>query len=344
MLDSYNHLSRRGFLSSTLAVGAGLALGKSTFGYQPRMELAESDKALVVICLDLEMSRHFPKRGMTEWDFQKGNLNEKTKQYTVEASRRVKAKGGVLHSFVVGRVLEQANVDWLKQIIDDGHPLGNHTYDHVRVTAQKIEDVQYRFGRSPWLLAGRTPAQAIAENIRLCETAMQERLDFRPIGFTAPYGFKEGLNGREDVQEIFLSLGFKWVSTKYKGIPNLPRTNPGPDVFERAAEIQAEHQPYFYPTGLLEIPNSPMSDVSAFRSLDWTVDEFCQAQEAGIKWAIDHGGIYNWTGHPSIQYVKDPEFRAIEHMCDVVNESGGKAAIVGRDVVAQRVFLQQEKN
>ena len=341
MFNSVDRLSRRNFLSSTLAVGAGLAVGKPAFGYQPRTELADSDKALIVICLDLEMSRHFPQKGMTEWDYQKGNLNEETKQYALEASRRVKAKGGVLHSFVVGRVLEQANVDWLKQILADGHPLGNHTYDHVRVTAQKLEDVQYRFGRSPWLLSGRTPVQAIAENIRLCEMAMQQRLDFRPIGFTAPYGFRDGLQGREDVQEMFLSLGFKWVSTKYEGIPNRPHSNPGLDVFQRAAEIQAKHQPYFYPTGLLEIPNSPMSDVSAFRGGDWTVDEFCQAQEAGIQWAIDHGGIYNWTGHPSILYVKDPEFQAIEHMCDVVNKSGGKAAIVGRDVVAQRVFLRR---
>ena len=36
--------------------------------------------------------------------------------YAVEACRRVKAAGGVVHFFAVGRVLEQADVGWLKEI------------------------------------------------------------------------------------------------------------------------------------------------------------------------------------------------------------------------------------
>ena len=72
------------------------------------------------------MSRNFPRWDDTHWDYEKGNLNEETKKYTVEACRRVKAHGGVLHCFVVGRVLEQERVDWLKQIVLAGHPLGNH--------------------------------------------------------------------------------------------------------------------------------------------------------------------------------------------------------------------------
>ena len=54
------------------------------------------------------MSRNFPTWEQTHWDYDKGYLNAETKQYTVEACRRVKAQGGGIHCFAVGRVLEQA--------------------------------------------------------------------------------------------------------------------------------------------------------------------------------------------------------------------------------------------
>ena len=44
------------------------------------------------------MSRNFPVWEEMRWDYEKGNLNDETKRYTVEACRRVKAHGGVLHS------------------------------------------------------------------------------------------------------------------------------------------------------------------------------------------------------------------------------------------------------
>ncbi|MFN0055855.1 MAG: polysaccharide deacetylase family protein [Planctomycetales bacterium] len=52
----------------------------------------------------------------------------------------------MIHFFCVGRVLEQPNVDWLKEIAAAGHPIGNHTYDHVAVLAHPsclvVEDPQ----------------------------------------------------------------------------------------------------------------------------------------------------------------------------------------------------------
>ena len=63
---------------------------------------ADNDKALIAVTLDVEMSMHYPKRGMVEWNYEKGNLNEPAKRYTVEACRKVKARGGKIHTFVVG--------------------------------------------------------------------------------------------------------------------------------------------------------------------------------------------------------------------------------------------------
>src|SRR5437660_12381258 len=103
-------LTRRQFLAAAIA-GAGVAGAAAV-----NRRAADADKALIAISFDLEMSRNFPTWEQTHWDYEKGNLDEATKKYTVDACRRVKAAGGVLHCFAVGRVLEQENVDWLRGI------------------------------------------------------------------------------------------------------------------------------------------------------------------------------------------------------------------------------------
>ena len=152
-------MNRREFLAGSAAVLAGTQVRATPPG-----------KALIAITLDLEMSRNFPTWDQTHWDYEKGSLDEQTKKYAVEAAKRVKAHGGRLHFFAVGRVFEQANVDWLKQLAQAGHPIGNHTYDHVNVKARKQEEIQFRFNRSPWLIEGKRPEL-------LVEIASEHRAD-----------------------------------------------------------------------------------------------------------------------------------------------------------------------
>jgi len=188
------HLTRRRFL----VVGA-VAAGQAAFGSAPQFLEADSlaaaeasapkDKpALIAITMDLEMSMHYPQWGLTEWNYEKGNLTQLVKQYVVEACRRIKAKGGVAQLFVLGRVFEQENVDWLKEVVREGHLVGNHTYDHVNIWAARAEDLQYRFARAPWLIQGKSVPEVIRENIRLTDVAMQTRIGVRPVGFRTPGG------------------------------------------------------------------------------------------------------------------------------------------------------------
>src|SRR5258706_13571042 len=143
-------LSRRQFLERAAWVGTGLIASRLSWG----AGAGDGRKpARIAITLDCEMSRNFPTWEDTHWDYEKGNLNDAAKQYCVEAARRVKARGGVIHFFLVARVLEQENVDWAKELIAGGHPIGNHTYDHVNLLSKKLEDVQFRFKRAPWLVA-----------------------------------------------------------------------------------------------------------------------------------------------------------------------------------------------
>ena len=105
-------ISRRQILASALASHLGGA----------------QRQAQISITIDLEMARHYPAWSDTEWDFEKGNLSAEVKRYALEAARRVKQRGGVIHFFLVGRVLEQPDISWLQEIVKMGHPIGNSWY------------------------------------------------------------------------------------------------------------------------------------------------------------------------------------------------------------------------
>jgi peptidoglycan/xylan/chitin deacetylase (PgdA/CDA1 family) len=282
--------SRRSFLGGALAASAAPALAGR----------APADKAHVAITLDLEMSRHYPTWDQTHWDYEKGNLDADTKRYAVEAARRVKRRGGVIHFFAVGRVLEQEDVGWLKEIHEAGHPVGNHTYDHVNVKATRPDQVQFRFQRAPWLIEGKTPAQVITENVAVTTRALRQRVGITADGFRTPGGFNDGLR-------------------------------------DRIVKAQALAQPFAYPNGLVEVPMSPVSDVSALRAGRWPLDDFLEALRRGVSWAVEHRAAFDFLGHPSCLVVADPKFRAIDLVCDLVERAKGRAALTDLDTIAARV-------
>jgi peptidoglycan/xylan/chitin deacetylase (PgdA/CDA1 family) len=325
-----NRLSRRRFLSaSTAALAASRLSGGSLLA-------AEPGKAQIAITLDLEMSRNFPVWEEMRWDYEKGNLNEETKRYTAEACRRVKGHGGVLHTFAVGRVCEQENVDWLKGIAAAGHPVGNHTYDHVNVTATKPEDIQFRFKAAPWLIAGRPPAEVIRDNIRLCTTALKTRVGVEPAGFRTPGGFAAGLKDRPDIQQMLLDLGFTWVSSLYPPHPVAEPKEPSEALLAGIVAAQQQAQPFAYPSGLVEVPMSPISDIGAFRTGRWKLEWFLEAIRRSVAWAIEQRAAFDFLAHPSCLYVTDPKFEAIELICKMVHEAGDRAEIVDVGALAKR--------
>ena len=320
-------LHRRAFLAAAAALAAG----------PPRPR-----KARVCITLDLEMSRNFPKWDDTHWDYEKGNLNDETKKYAAEACKRVKAAGGVLHCFVVGRVFEQESVAWLKDIADAGHPIGNHTYDHVNVLAKKVEDIQFRFQRAPWLIQGREPAEVIRDNIRMTSAALKARVGVEAAGFRTPGGFADGLADRPDVQLLLKDLGFTWVSSKYPAHPvGEAGKEPSPSVYDALVKAQEAAQPFAYPRGLIEVPMSPISDIGAFRNGRWKLEWFLKAIRQGVEWAIDNKAAFDFLGHPSCLYVTDPEFRAIDLICAFVKKAESRAALVDLRTIAQRVQVRR---
>jgi len=310
-------------------------------GISPFLSVASitnhSAPALIAITLDLEMSRNFPTWETTHWDYEKGNLNEETKAYTLEAARRVKQAGGKIHTFLVGRALEQADVRWLKTLVGEGHRIGNHTYDHVNVTAQSREDLQFRFQRAPWLARDLSVEQLIQENIELTTSALKTRVGIQPAGFRTPGGFPDGLRNQPKIRAMLKSLGFSWVSSLYPPHPPAtPNREPTPEYLGALVKAHAGAQPFRYPDGLLEIPMSPISDIGAFRTGRWKLDWFLQAIRHCVDWSCNHGSVFDFLCHPSCLYVVDPHFRAIDLICDLVNQSANKAKFADLEDIADK--------
>jgi hypothetical protein len=293
----------------------------------------------IAITLDLEMARNFPTWESTHWDYEKGNLDPPTKSYAREAARRVRQRGGVIHFFAVGQLFEQADLGWLKEIVEEGHPVGNHTYDHVNVLAGRREDLQYRFQRAPWLLEDRPVLELIRENILRTTRAMEYRLGVQPSGFRTPGGFSEGLKAHPAVRAMLMDLGYSWVSSLYPAHPNTqPLQQPDDPLLDQIAESQKDAQPFVYPDGLIEIPMSPISDIGAFRNGRWNLDSFLRSIEKSVRWSIENGTVFDFLAHPSCLGVVDPEFQAIDLICRLVKESEGRAeltdlATIARDVI-----------
>lgn len=329
---SFNRTSRRQFLAGTAAVAAAATCGWMSRAADPLRP------ALIAISLDLEMSAEYPRRGMTEWNFRKGDLDDASKQYALQSGELVKKYGGVLHYFCVGQTLEQPDVDWLKQLAAAGHPIGNHTYDHVFVKATKPEEIQFKFKRAPWLTGGKKIADVIRENIATTTKAMQEGAGITPNGFRTPGGFNTALTDRPDLQQMLLDLGFTWISSKYPAHQaGRPKQAPGDEVFADILRAQKDAQPFAYPSGLIEVPMSPISDVGAFRTNYWKREYFLRAIREGVTWAIDNGGVFDFLAHPSCLVVEDPRLETIELICELVKAAGPRAKLVGLDQIAQRV-------
>lgn len=326
-------ISRREFLR-TAALGAALA--PALRGAQaPRGVGRRRPKAQIALSLNLEMSRHFPTWGQTHWDYEKGNLDGANKRFAVEAGRFVKERGSRITYMVVGQVLEHESIAWLEEIHGEGHPLGNHTYNHVNLFGSAPEDLQFRFRRAPWLVEGMTPEQIVERDIRMTNQALRERLGIQQVrGFRSSEDYLEGLRDKPEIQQMLKRLGFDWVGTVKTALRFAPLERPTEEVFRSIGAAQADLQPFLYPSGLVELPKCAMMDAAAFRTGRWGLADYMEGVRRGAQWAIDNGGFFQYVAHSSILVEMDPEFRTFGMLCDMAKEAGDRAELVTLDQVA----------
>ena len=155
-----------------------------------------------------------------------------------------------------------------------------------------------------------------------------------------PGGSYLALDGREDIQQLLLDEGFTWVSSKYpRHKSSKAGEEPSDEIFASIVGALEQAQPYLYPTGLIEIPMSPISDVGAFRTSRWKLAHFLKSIRQCVRWAIDNRAVFDLLCHPSIMYVEDPHFEVVQLICNMVKEAGDKAEIVGLSTIAKHPLV-----
>ncbi len=82
---------------------------------------------------------------------------------------------------------------------------------------------------------------------------------------------------------------------------------------------------------------SPISDIGAFRTGRWKLDWFLESIRRVFAWTVDHRAVFDFLAHPSCLVAVDPEFKAIDLICELVGASKGKAKIVDLDAIAEGV-------
>jgi peptidoglycan/xylan/chitin deacetylase (PgdA/CDA1 family) len=285
---------------------------------------------------DVEMCTNFPY-WTAVWDHRKGAIDADSKTYVGKLNDVAKKYGVKFQYFVLGSVLEDPDLDYLKRVVDDGNPIGNHTYHHLNVKAQTIDQLQVTYRMNPWWAGDRTPFQCIRDEIHSTTLAMHQCLGVEPAGFRTPGGFETGLHDVPAVQTLLRDEGFTYASSHYEFKIEKQRNPPSPALDAAARASVDTLQPYRYPSGLPEMPMMGLSDIWAFRVLDLDRREFLRHLLATIDHAHEHRQVLSLLFHPAVLAARDPFCEITETLvCHAIEKPGG-CWIAGNDQIARAV-------
>ena len=285
------------------------------------------------LTFDIEMTPNFPY-WTSKWNHRKGAIDEDTKLYLKRMSEIAKSYGVKLQFFLVGSALEDPNIDYLKQLVDDGHAIDNHTYTHVNVKAKDIGGLQEVYAAAPWRAEGLSPLEVIRQEIRQTNAAIEEKLGDKPQGFRTPGGFDGGLDDVPEVQDVLKDEGFRFASANYHyPVDRLVRHQPT-EVLEAAFRASLDKlQPYRYPNGLLEIPLMGITSIWAFRHMDLDRWEFIDLIKAGVDHAHQNKQVFSLCCHPSDIAARDPHCDMVDAVLrHALDKPGGCWATTNREI------------
>lgn len=258
------------------------------------------------LTFDVEMCSNFPY-WTSVWDHRKGAIDADSKLYMGKMLDVAAQYGVKLQFFLVGRALEDPNVDYLKRMTAEGHAVDNHTYNHVNVKAREIPQLQPVYANAPWRAAGLAALECIRREVRQTSNAIAEKLGAAPTGFRTPGGFNNGLDDAPAVQDVLRDAGMTYASARYYFPVDPNKKRPPADVLNQAmaASIDAL-QPSRYPNGLPELPLAGITDIWAFRVLDLDRWEFINVLKHGIDHAHANRQALSLCFHPPVLAVRDP--------------------------------------
>ena len=258
------------------------------------------------LTFDIEMCSNFPY-WTSVWDHRKGAIDEDSKLYMGKMLDVAQEYGVKFQYFLVGSALEDANIDYLKRMVAEGHAVDNHTFHHVNVKAKEIPQLQPVYKNAPWRAAGLDALACLRREVQQTSTAIAEQLGAAPTGFRTPGGFNNGLEDVPEVQELLSDAGMQYASARYYFPVDTNKKRPPAAVLNQAMETSIDTlQPYRYPNGLPEIALAGITDNWAFRVLDLDRWDFINVLKHGIDHAHANQQVLSLCFHPPVLAVRDP--------------------------------------
>ena len=222
-----------------------------------------------------------------------GHLNEDVRNYVRLLTRISEDYELGLQFFVQGNTFERAEDAALwTEIADRGHAIDSHMYHHDSLL--------------------RTPVEEVRSQLTKTKKLIESHCGTENIGLRGPGGYEQALHGREDVQQVILEVGIKWVSTQFQ------RAEHGND--QSWIDMIPNQQPVYYPTGLLEMTFCGHQDRSYF-DVDMggsprPVDEWIAYLRGCVDLAYESNLWLSLTTHPSTSFKHDPQARYLREIFD----------------------------
>jgi len=228
-----------------------------------------------------------------------GHLNEDVVSYIKMLVQVAEGYGARVQFFLQGNTLEDSAELWV-EIAERGHAIDQHTYSHISLP--------------------ETPLERIESEVARTKRLIEDKLKTVNIGLRGPGGYKEGLRGRSDIQKVLIKAGIKFVSTQYSYWDN-------PLSDDKMIETIADVQPYYYETGLLEIPFCGYQDRTFFDRdcglRRGTLEEWIQYLKRAVDFVYEHGLAYSLVVHPSTGFKHDPEGKSLRELLSYCRQREG---------------------
>jgi peptidoglycan/xylan/chitin deacetylase (PgdA/CDA1 family) len=240
-----------------------------------------------------------------------GHLNEDIREYIEKLATIAETFDSKLQFFIQGNTFEvPEDVSLWRNIAGRGHAIDSHMYNHDNLLMLKPEEVRSQLTRTKKLI----DAELGTEN----------------TGLRGPGGYGNGLNGRGDIQQAVLDAGIKWASTRFEF------GEPGNDL--SWVKMIPKQQPYFYDSGLLEIPFCGHQDRSYFdpdiRGGDpgKTHDDWIAYLKQCVDIAYEQNLFLSLTVHPSTSFKHDPKARYVTKLLEYCRQKPDIRICTYRDI------------